>query len=111
MSTSQTQRPAVPRPDDTAAAAESAPHEPSGSGTARRACDIAALAGVFAVGCLACLLPGLLAGGALAATVGTLGADELLFGTVAVALAIAAIAVTVVRRSRKATAGSDGCGC
>ena len=111
MSTFQTHRSAVPRPGDAAARAESAPHDPSGSGRARRPRDIAALAGVLAVGCLACLLPGLLAGGALAATLGALGADELIFGAVAVALAIAAIAVTLVRRSRRADAGAEGCGC
>jgi hypothetical protein len=54
---------------------------------------------------------GLLAGGALAATLGALGAGEIIFGALAVALAIAAIAVVLVRRSRKAGSGSDGCGC
>jgi len=111
MSTFQTHRTAVPGPADAAATAESAAQGPSGSGRARRPRDIATLAGVFAVGCLACLLPGLLAGGALAATLGALGAGEIVFGAVGVTLAIAAIAVTLVRRSRRAAAGSDGCDC
>lgn len=76
----------------------------------RKPRETAMLAGVFALGCLACLVPGLLAGGALAATFGALGADEIVFGASAVALAIAAITAIVVRRSRKAAAGNDGCG-
>jgi hypothetical protein len=91
---------------------ELAPDSPAGTpGQRRKPRETALLAGVFALGCLACLLPGLLAGGALAATFGALGADEIIFGALAVALAIAAIAVVLVRRSRKAGSGSDGCGC
>jgi hypothetical protein len=111
MSTSPTHRTAVPRPGDAAATAESASQDPSGSGKARGPRDIVALAGVLAVGCLACLLPGLLAGGTLAATLSALGADEIIFGAVGVTLAVAAIAVRLVRRSHRAAAGSDRCDC
>ena len=77
----------------------------------RKPRETAVLAAAFALGCLACLIPGLLAGGALAATFGALGADEIVFGALAVVLAIAAVAVFLVRRSRRAAATSDGCGC
>jgi uncharacterized membrane protein YfcA len=77
----------------------------------RRSRDLATFAGALALGCLACLVPGLLAGGALGASLGALGADEIAVGVLAVVLAIAAIVLVLARRSRKAGAGDDGCGC
>jgi hypothetical protein len=70
----------------------------------------AGMAALFSVACLACLLPGLLAGGALAATFGALGADALVFGGLAIAMAVAALAV-VLRRRRADADGGDNCGC
>lgn len=69
---------------------------------------IAGLGALFGIACLACLLPGLLAGGALAATFGALGADEVVFGALALALGIAAAAVALRRRS---PSRGDDCGC
>ena len=86
-------------------------HSTKSTESRRKPRETALLAGVFALGCLACLMPGLLAGGALAATFGALGAGEIVVGALAVAMAIAAIAVVLVRRSRRVAAGSDDCGC
>lgn len=70
---------------------------------------IAGLGALFGIACLACLLPGLLAGGALAATFGALGADELVFGALALTLGIAA--ATVALRRRSPASRGDDCGC
>jgi hypothetical protein len=111
MSTSHEPIAVQPQQRDAPSRTENGTRDRRESGRSRGPRDVAALAGVFAVGCLACLVPGLLAGGAFAAALGALGADDIAFGALAATLAIAAVVVTLRRRSHKAAAEADRCGC
>jgi hypothetical protein len=89
----------------------SAATRPSGPDTpARGAGRTPLFAGLAAaVACLACLVPGLAAGGAGVLAVGALEPDELVMGGLALLL-FAVAAVAWFRRRRQRAAG-DGCGC
>jgi hypothetical protein len=66
-----------------------------------------AVLGAAALGCRVCLLPALLAGGALGSAVGALGGGGIALALVAAALGLAAGSVILLRRSRRPA----GCGC
>lgn len=78
----------------------------------RKARGTAGLLAALGIACAACLIPGLAIGGAGIFAAGAIGADTLLMGAVALALASYGIYRMVKQRSRSAANPTDtGCGC
>lgn len=78
----------------------------------RNARGAAGLLAALGIACAACLIPGLAIGGAGIFAAGAIGADELLMGAAALALAGYGIyAITSKRRRQTIKATDAGCGC